>query len=1017
MADRSLRIKLLADTSSYRSEMEKASKLGNNYYKSAQTGSQRLTAYLNQNTTSFAGLNKNIQLATTTMKSFVGVFAGGLAISGVADIADSYGQMAQRIRNTLKSIDGDFSNYETVQNRLVETSIRNAKELADSQELYIRSAESMKTLGYTTSQTLDFVESLSSAFTSNATSSDKVKSSIDAVNKSFVSGKVSAQQWQTLSAAMPNLAGQIATALGKERDEIVKLGNAGKLSITQLTNGTIKSKDAFNALADSMDNTIKDGFSQLSTAFQHWVGEANQTYKVTSTVTSGMTYLAKNFDLVVDSGAALIALALARYFGNLTTSIISSTAESAKNAIETRNIAIAQKEALTVKLANIQAEKQFLITTQASLAAQLRASKTEQDRLPIRQQMKANAAQIIALDKTETASKLSLATATKQASIASTALSKAQGLLKSGLNLLGGPMGAAMLAGGALFYFSQKSAEAKQQALELTNEVESLTEKLKGMSKVQKEAFAIDLKKKIMDQYDAVSKQESLIDSLRNKLDLTTSGRANYGNIADLRKRIDGAEKGLAVMNEGLNKSIDLYDELTVANHDAANSTDKLTESTKKLNDAGSGNLFDFDSSAYNDQKKRLEDLINNTKLLTEYDKIHYEIVNGGLKGIDPAQQKVLENLAKEIDLTKKREELKKSLDSLSSPMNKEEAQYTASNNLIRESLKLGLIDKKKANEKLESLELDHQLKMAQIKSSQEASEIDNAVALVDPVQALENENAKKLALIQEFENQKLLTEQQALALREAENYQYEQNRIAAQWEIWRNQSEANDFLASSLEGLASSATSTISGLMSGTMSATEAMQNFASVILNQAVGSLVQMGLQQVQNAITAKTASSTTTSAQLIEAGLLTKAYTSAAMQASIASYGAAAATGAAAYSTAIGTMKGVSLVGMAHDGIDNVPKEGTWLLQKGERVLSPSQNKDFSNLISGSNVSNSPQIIINNNAGAEVTATYDEKEEIIKIAVNKAKAEVASSVRQKQGDIWNAFSSTTNVTSKLR
>ena len=33
-----------------------------------------------------------------------------------------------------------------------------------------------------------------------------------------------------------------------------------------------------------------------------------------------------------------------------------------------------------------------------------------------------------------------------------------------------------------------------------------------------------------------------------------------------------------------------------------------------------------------------------------------------------------------------------------------------------------------------------------------------------------------------------------------------------------------------------------------------------------------------------------------------------------------------------------------GMAHDGIDYVPKEGTWLLDKGERVLSPRQNADL-------------------------------------------------------------------------
>lgn len=54
---------------------------------------------------------------------------------------------------------------------------------------------------------------------------------------------------------------------------------------------------------------------------------------------------------------------------------------------------------------------------------------------------------------------------------------------------------------------------------------------------------------------------------------------------------------------------------------------------------------------------------------------------------------------------------------------------------------------------------------------------------------------------------------------------------------------------------------------------------------------------------------------------------------------------AAAAAATQVAQATMiKGYNLTGQAHDGIDYVPKEGTWLLDKGERVLSPRQNADF-------------------------------------------------------------------------
>ena len=58
------------------------------------------------------------------------------------------------------------------------------------------------------------------------------------------------------------------------------------------------------------------------------------------------------------------------------------------------------------------------------------------------------------------------------------------------------------------------------------------------------------------------------------------------------------------------------------------------------------------------------------------------------------------------------------------------------------------------------------------------------------------------------------------------------------------------------------------------------------------------------------------------------------------------------ASAGSALVQQIMGATLTGMAHDGISNVPQEGTWLLQKGERVLSPQQNADFTNFLRGSN-----------------------------------------------------------------
>lgn len=69
-------------------------------------------------------------------------------------------------------------------------------------------------------------------------------------------------------------------------------------------------------------------------------------------------------------------------------------------------------------------------------------------------------------------------------------------------------------------------------------------------------------------------------------------------------------------------------------------------------------------------------------------------------------------------------------------------------------------------------------------------------------------------------------------------------------------------------------------------------------------------------------------------------------------------------------------VSPVGMAHDGIDNIPKEGTWLLDGGERVLNPNQNKDLTNYLSQAQTNSGQQSQVNLNPNFVIV---DEREKL--------------------------------------
>lgn len=78
-------------------------------------------------------------------------------------------------------------------------------------------------------------------------------------------------------------------------------------------------------------------------------------------------------------------------------------------------------------------------------------------------------------------------------------------------------------------------------------------------------------------------------------------------------------------------------------------------------------------------------------------------------------------------------------------------------------------------------------------------------------------------------------------------------------------------------------------------------------------------------------------------------------------------AAATVAMETANIVSTIQSISLVGMAHDGIDNIPREGTWLLDGGERVLNPNQNKDLTRYLNearSNQNSQSSQVTVNPN-----------------------------------------------------
>lgn len=340
---------------------------------------------------------------------------------------------------------------------------------------------------------------------------------------------------------------------------------------------------------------------------------------------------------------------------------------------------------------------------------------------------------------------------------------------------------------------------------------------------------------------------------------------------------------------------------------DAAAERNKTTKESTKATDA-----------AYEALKRQREEieLLNKGYKDGSLEMAKYDAVKALGDKASPEQIKLAEKLAEdkyniERNLADKKAALE--LDLVAKAKESHDKQLADLERITKDDVSL---TEQAARRKAE-IEAEYQQKIAEIKANNAVSPQDDIKGKVDPVQQLKNEHERKLALIKEYENQKVLTQQQSLELMNAANTKYEQDRMNAQWEIWRNQSQANQFLADGLDALGQRSANVITGLLTGTQSLNDAFRNVALTIVDQAVGALVQMGMQQVKNMIMGESMATATTASTLIQAAAAQTAWAPAALSASIATLGAAVATGTSSYTAAMAASKTMGLAGARYNG----------------------------------------------------------------------------------------------------
>ncbi|CAM8099806.1 tape measure protein [Enterobacter intestinihominis] len=200
----------------------------------------------------------------------------------------------------------------------------------------------------------------------------------------------------------------------------------------------------------------------------------------------------------------------------------------------------------------------------------------------------------------------------------------------------------------------------------------------------------------------------------------------------------------------------------------------------------------------------------------------------------------------------------------------------------------------------------------------------------------------------------------EAEAARAAIEQQYRDQRNAAMWEEWAQQNAATQAAAAAFDSLGSVASNALTGIVTGSMSASDAMRSIGMTVLNSVVNSFVQMGIEWVKSAIMGQTATTaavaasttaqaagiaTTTATSTAAAAATTAAWTPAAIMSSVASFGGAVAIG-------LGAMAGIlALSGKRKNG-GPIKAGGMYQVGEGDKPEIFRANNGSQYMVSGDN-----------------------------------------------------------------
>ncbi|HAJ3000288.1 TPA: phage tail tip protein [Escherichia coli] len=223
---RELIIKISANSRSFQSEISRASRMGQDYYRTMQNGGRQSAAASREMRRALAEVTDQINTAKSSALNMAGAFAGAFATGHLISLADEWNSVNARLKQASQSSD----DFQSSQRELMAISQRTGTAFSDNASLFARSAASMREYGYSSEEVLKVTEAISTGLKLSGASTAEASSVITQFSQALAQGVLRGEEFNSVNENGDRVIRALAAGMGVARKDLKAMADNGKLT-------------------------------------------------------------------------------------------------------------------------------------------------------------------------------------------------------------------------------------------------------------------------------------------------------------------------------------------------------------------------------------------------------------------------------------------------------------------------------------------------------------------------------------------------------------------------------------------------------------------------------------------------------------------------------------------------------------------------------------------------------------------------------------------------------------------